>query len=145
METLKLKYESTKQAITSLREVVNLINQKNKILTLEFIDTETERKIMRDSLIQRFEYSVDTLWKYLKEYLLQIKGITQNSPKPIFRSCLQANLVNTQETEKLIEMVDDRNLTTHTYKEDLANTISEHIPAYLNLMEKLLQESKKDF
>lgn len=145
METLKLKYESAKSAITSLKEIIKLTDQKKQILTLEFIDPEVERKILRDSTIQRFEYSVDTLWKYLKEYLLQIKGITQNSPKPVFRSCLQANLVSAQETEKLMEMVDDRNLTTHTYKEDLANTISEHIPTYLNLMEKLLQESKKDF
>lgn len=145
METLKLKYESAKKAIASLKEIIELTNQKKQILTLEFINPEVERKILRDSTIQRFEYSVDTLWKYLKEYLLQIKGITQNSPKPIFRNCLQANLATEKDVEKLIEMVDDRNLTTHTYKEDLANTISEHIPAYLNLMEKLLQESKKDF
>ena len=145
METLKIKYELTKKSIDSLKEIINMITEHKKVLHLDFVDAEKEQKVLRDSLIQRFEYSVDTLWNYLKEYFLEIKGVKQDSPKPIFRQCLKSGLTKEEETEKLLLMVDDRNLTTHTYKEELANEIAKNIPQYFELMEKVLEESKKDF
>jgi hypothetical protein len=39
-------------------------------------------------------------------------------------------------------MVDDRNLTSHTYKEALAEKIASRIPAYCKIMEKLLAKTK---
>jgi hypothetical protein len=74
MDNLKFKYESTKKSIQGLRQVITILDTKQQTMPL-LIDAQTNRQILRDSLIQRFEYSVDTLWKYLKHYLVQTRGI----------------------------------------------------------------------
>ena len=142
MEGLDLKYESATKALASLKELVDIIEKEEKILHLDFIDREKLLKILRDSLIQRFEYSVDTLWKYLKEYLFIEKGISLASPKPIFRSCLTIGLLNKSDVEDLLDMVNDRNSTSHGYNEDYAEKISKKIPGYCFLIEKLLEAAK---
>ena len=37
-------------------------------------------------------------------------------------------------------MLDDRNLTSHTYVEELAESIASHIPAYSKNIEKVMQQ-----
>ena len=39
-------------------------------------------------------------------------------------------------------MTDDRNLTAHTYIEAVAETIYNRLPAYLTLMERLMEAIK---
>ncbi|MFC1894494.1 hypothetical protein ACFLYH_00930 [Candidatus Dependentiae bacterium] len=41
-------------------------------------------------------------------------------------------------------MVDARNLTTYTYKEELANNITKNIPEYQKLMSKILEITAQD-
>lgn len=77
-----------------------------------------------------------------KEFLFEDRGVKHDSPKSVFRACHAVGLITASETEILIEMIDDRNLTTHTYKEDLAERISKKIPDYGKLMEKLLKAAK---
>ena len=42
--------------------------------------------IIRDATIQRFEYTFEALWKFLKEYLKEKEGIVSNSPKACFKN-----------------------------------------------------------
>ena len=142
MKELIFKYESAKKALSTLKELIDIIEKEEKILHFDFVDKETILKIFRDSLIQRFEYSVDTLWKYLKEFLFTEKGIDFASPKPIFRACLTVGLVNKNDVELLIDMVNDRNSTSHGYNEDQAEIISKKILVYYPLIEKLLDAAK---
>jgi len=145
METLKLKYEVAKKSLESLNRLLNLREQEQKISFCEFVTEEMKKEMflaLRDSLIQRFEYSVDTLWKYIKEYLTTKKGIIQTHPKPIFRECFKAKLASEKEIEDLIRMIDSRNITSHAYKESIAEEISNKIPTYYKLMKKLLDVSK---
>lgn len=93
--------------------------------------------IVRDSAIQRFEYTFEIVWKSLKEYLKINEGIICNSPKSCFREAFNSHLLTEEETIKALEMTDDRNLTSHTYHEDLADAIYLKIPAYYNLMKQL--------
>ena len=96
--------------------------------------------IVRDASIQRFEYSFESLWKLLKGYLEQQEGIVCNSPKSCFREALLVGLLSAEETEMCLAMTDDRNLTSHTYIETLADTIYRNLPAYLAVMQKLLAQ-----
>lgn len=94
--------------------------------------------IVRDASIQRFEYSFESLWKLLKAYLDQYEGIVCNSPKRCFREALKVGLLSVQEAETCLVMTDDRNLTSHTYIEAVAEAIYGKIPSYLNVMNSLL-------
>jgi hypothetical protein len=41
--------------------------------------------IVRDATIQRFEYTFEGLWKFLKEYLNEREDVIANSPQGCFR------------------------------------------------------------
>lgn len=94
--------------------------------------------IVRDASIQRFEYSFESLWKLLKAYLDQYEGIVCNSLKRCFREALKVGLLSVQEAETCLVMTDDRNLTSHTYIEAVAEAIYGKIPSYLDVMNSLL-------
>ena len=40
-------------------------------------------------------------------------------------------------------MVDDRNMTSHTYKEEIARMLYQKIAVYCSLMEKILSEMER--
>ena len=137
MEKIKLKYNYAKKALVKLKEVV---------LKLDEIEhkrsTHQNYQILRDSVIKRFEMSLDTFWKYLKVYLEVKKGIVINSPKMIFRECYKNSLMDEEETKLFLKMVDSRNMAAHGYHEEVAEEIASDIPGYYNLMKKLVDITK---
>jgi nucleotidyltransferase substrate binding protein (TIGR01987 family) len=108
--------------------------------SLEDIQLSKFSEVTRDAAIQRFEYTVEAVWKYLQLYLREKEGIDCYSPKSCFREAKNAGLVDEDEAVQALEMVDDRNLTSHTYHEGVAQNIYEKLPAHVSLMEKLLKE-----
>ncbi|HMK33396.1 MAG TPA: HI0074 family nucleotidyltransferase substrate-binding subunit [Nitrosopumilaceae archaeon] len=95
---------------------------------------------MRDSLIQRFEYCTDLFWKLTKIYLRDIEklDIALQSPRGIIREAVKARVLSEQEGDECMDMVEARNKTSHTYHEEMADEIAHAIPAYYELMKKLL-------
>lgn len=94
----------------------------------------------RDATIQRFEFTLEAVWKLAQLYLRQAEGLEIASPKGVMRACFQANLLTEQEASTAIDMVDARNLTVHTYNEPLAIQIFSQLPAYFELLTKLVNK-----
>jgi nucleotidyltransferase substrate binding protein (TIGR01987 family) len=86
-------------------------------------------------MIQRFEYSTEAFWKYLKAYLSMEHNLSANSPREVIRTGLRAKLYGEEISKELLQMLDDRNLTSHTYVEKLAETIAGRIPSYCKVMQ----------
>lgn len=122
MERLKVRYEDAKKAIGTLREI---LQQPFSI-------------IVRDAAIQRFEYTFEAFWKFIKEYLRIKEGIICNSPKSCFREVFTVGIMKEEETIKFLEMTDDRNMTSHTYKEEVAQIIYGKLKEYSKLMEDII-------
>ena len=98
---------------------------------------------LRDSIIQRFEYCCDLFWKYLRDYLarkMKIK-VEVTRPKPVYKECRDVKLISLEEYKICVSLLEDRNITSHGYHEDLAEEISEHIPKYYELMNAILQRT----
>ena len=91
-------------------------------------------------MIQRFEYSTEAFWKFLKAYLLTEHNLSANSPRDVIRTGLKAKLFSEEISKELLQMLDDRNLTSHTYVEELAESIAGRIPAYSNNMENTMNQ-----
>jgi len=123
LEKLKKKIQDAKKAILSLEEIL----------------TEKYSKIVRDATIQRFEYTFEVAWKLLKEYLYHKEGIVCNSPKSCFREAFSVGLLNEEETLLFIQMTDDRNLTSHTYDEEIAENLYKKIKNYYALLKSLIE------
>jgi nucleotidyltransferase substrate binding protein (TIGR01987 family) len=128
MERLKQRIETADNALTTLEQVL-LIDQPSSI--------------ERDASIQRFEYSFEAQWKLAKQYLRDFEGIDSGSPKGVIRSCHEAGVLNEEETIKALEMVDDRNLTSHTYNEELAEEIYKRLAGYSTLLRKWWRSIKE--
>ena len=124
MGTLRQRLESCRQALDTLDEA----------LQMPF------SIIVRDGTIQRFEYSFESIWKLLKVYLAEYEGIICSSPKQCFREALNTNLLTAEEAADCLAMTDDRNMTSHTYIEAVAEAIYQKLPRYASLMRKLLTQ-----
>ncbi|MCL5436935.1 MAG: nucleotidyltransferase substrate binding protein [Candidatus Dependentiae bacterium] len=135
MAQLKLtkKLETLRAALETLQESVS--DKKES----EHYD-EKRYAQYRDSLIQRFEYCTDLLWKILKSYL-QVKygSVPVPAPKPVFKEAYSLGILSDCETELFLEMIDARNTTSHIYKEEFAEALSRSIPNFYRAMATLLQ------
>lgn len=107
--------------------------------TFESILSEPFSEIVRDATIQRFEYSFEVCWKALKEYLNEEEGIVCNSPKSCFRSAFQSGLLSEKEAGMTLKMTDERNLTSHTYIEEIAQRVYEQAPEFAGLMRGIIE------
>lgn len=102
------------------------------------LEETLEDEITRDAAIQRFEYSFEAVWKTLQRYLRVQEGIQVGSPKGVVRSAFQVGLLNEEDTEKALLMVDDRNLTVHTYNRDLAISLTARLRDHAVVMRRWL-------
>ena len=121
------------------------IQQFEKAVTrLEEVLDAPETDIVRDSAIQRFEFTLDISWKMIKAFLDEEKGIICVSPKECFREAYRQSIIDYD--EDWIKFVDMRNETVHTYDEDIAERIYSQLPEALSHFEKLLGivKSKKE-
>lgn len=87
-----------------------------------------EHRAHIDATIQRFEFTIELFWKLLKA-ILEYKGINVQYPKDVLKEAYQGDLID-HETVWL-NMMQDRNLTSHTYDENLADKIYQHIQSYV--------------
>ncbi len=122
MEGLTLRLESCRRALCTLDEILRMPADAT----------------VCDASIQRFAYSFASPWKLLKAHLDQHDGIVCDSPKRCFREALKVGLLSVQDAETCLTMTDDRNLTSHTYIEAVAEAIYGKLPHFLAVMNKLL-------
>lgn len=94
----------------------------------------------RDGVIQRFEFTAELAWKTAREYLISENVIDINSPKSVMREAYNNNLI--ADDNGWLQILQDRNSTSHIYDEDDANDIykriiTSHIRLFDDLADKL--------
>lgn len=113
---------------------------KKALLALEEVACiEQPSTVERDAAIQRFEFTFEAVWKAAKLMLYESEGIDVGSPKGVIRACREIGLYDEKDTILALQMVDDRNLTTHTYNEALAIEIYRKLASYAPLLKKWLK------
>lgn len=91
-----------------------------------------ELSTLKDGVIQRFEFTLELSWKILKTYLVNEGIDCVNTPKSVMREAYKAGIIKSGEI--WIEMIDDRNLTSHIYSQSMADDI------YLRITKKYFKE-----
>lgn len=107
-------------------------------VTLAEVLREPRSPIIRDASIQRFEYTFEAIWKAAQLYLREIESLDVGSPKAAIRASLQTGLLSEKDAREALAMADDRNLTVHTYNEDLADQIYSRLAPYSHLLDRWL-------
>lgn len=119
----KYSYEKLKNAFDKLDEGAKIADDE----------------LYKDGVIQRFEFTFELLWKTLKIYL-ENQGIIVRSPRESFKEAFKFNLI---EDEKVfLDMLKDRNGTTHIYDKETAESIFnriklDYIPVIKGMLKKL--------
>lgn len=128
MNKCRQKYQNCNKALNKLIEL-----QDQKTINSD---------ILRDALIQRFEFTLELVWKFLKVYL-EDQGIQNiNSPKSVLKAAFAEILISDEDI--WLSMLKDRNLTSHIYDEKTAIEISERIVnKYIDTFDELLKKMKE--
>ena len=101
-----------KNALERLKEAI----EESKIINSSTI---------KDGVIQRFEFTLELSWKAMK-YFLNSEGLTEaKAPRSTIRTGFNNEII--QNAKLWIDMIEDRNLTTHTYSQSTSDEIYEKI------------------
>lgn len=90
----------------------------------EALAEPSANSLIVDGTIQRFEFVIELFWKTFKRFLAH-EGIQTKTPRESLQQAYQTGWID-DETAWL-EMLRDRNRTSHVYDEEMANAIYERI------------------
>lgn len=123
-----------KQRFENFDKSYKLLNKYAK----QPITTELERA----GIIQFFEMTFELAWKVLKDYL-EAQEYLVKSPRETVKQAFQIGLIDNGHV--WMDALSNRNLTTHTYDEELANKMTnEIITMYLPELDKMYEKLSKE-
>ncbi|MCL2002253.1 nucleotidyltransferase substrate binding protein [Candidatus Saccharibacteria bacterium] len=109
MEKVNYKFEQLRSASARLDEALLMPDSAIKV----------------DAVIQRFEFTTELFWKFLKELLESNKVEAGHFPLDVIRAAKERAILAAD--EKWADLIRDRNLTSHTYNEEKAQEIYSNI------------------
>jgi nucleotidyltransferase substrate binding protein (TIGR01987 family) len=116
--------------LTSLRA-----SFERALARLDDVLAQPRDEYMRDSAIQRFEFTFELFWKALKARC-EADGVRVSSPREALRGGFQLGLL--PDDEAIFRMLEDRNLTSHTYNETVADGIYSRLAEHARRMRAVL-------
>ena len=122
------RFENYKKALGQLLNAFDL-HQQRPLTDLE-----------KQGFIQAFEFTHELAWNVLKDYVEYTGGQTLIGSRDTTREAFQKNLILNGDT--WMEMIKNRNLTSHTYNENtsqmiIKNIVDLYVPAFIQLSEKM--------
>ncbi|MDE6258780.1 MAG: nucleotidyltransferase substrate binding protein [Muribaculaceae bacterium] len=117
------RLENYSKALRKLEEAVEIVNQNFDSPNID---------LLKEGLIQRFEFTHELAWKVMKDYL-EYQGYSDiKGSRDAFRKSLAVGII---ESPLWIDSIQTRNITSHTYDEEISNTVIEKvISVYFPLM-----------
>jgi len=88
----------------------------------------------RDAAIQRFEFTFELTWKNLA-HAVRGEGLDCASPRLAFRAAVGLGWIG--DDMLWLDMLEDRNRTTHTYEEATAEEIHARLSSYASAIAEL--------
>ena len=117
-------------------DIQPLISARN---LLKNIIKEAENEYEYMGAVQAFEICYELAWSTLKKVLI-LHGKESYSPRDVFRKAYLAGLVNNFDT--WVSYLDTRNLTVHTYNEDVLYEVWKILPKFLKDLDLLIKKIK---
>lgn len=100
------------QSIANLRQALDRLQ--------EALNEPTTNALAIDGTIQRFEFVIELYWKTLRR-LLSLHGIQTGTPRDAISEAFRAGWIGNETA--WLEMLRDRNETSHIYNENMARRI----------------------
>lgn len=99
--------------------------------------------LMRDGVIQRFEFTMDLCWKLLQRYLKEVVQVDEasiRSKKDLFREAARIKII--ADAEAWIGHYEARNETSHVYDTERAEKVFNRVPQFFEDAKHLLEQLK---
>ena len=93
--------------------------------------SQPKTEFLRDASIQRFELAFEMFWKTLKA-VAEESGLQPVAPRDSLRAGFSLGVLD--EDAAFFRMIEDRNLTSHAYRLEMAERIYSRLPQYAALM-----------
>ena len=132
---MSLELESLRKAIGALGDLLAVGEDHRRMERF----TEVERNGLRAGVIQYFEFTYELSWNSIKRWLQENRdpSITVGATRRhIFRIAAREGLIH--DPKGWMEYTNARNLTSHTYKEEIAERVYGEVPAFLRASRQLL-------
>ena len=111
-----LSIQSFERAVERLKEAVE----------------QAKDELDKDGTIQRFEFTVELLWKTLKT-ILEYQGVDCKTPRNCIKEAFKAGIID--DDEIILDMLEDRNRSSHIYSSKMSEEIFQRIKnVYLNYL-----------
>ena len=104
---------------------------------------DPDNELLRDGVIQRFEYTMDLSWKMIQRYLKHIAQVEESAirtKKDLFREAGRLGLITN--VEAWFGYYEARNETSHTYDPQIAESVFEQAELFLPDAVSLLEALK---
>lgn len=92
----------------------------------EFLATPITEERDKAGIIQAFEFSFELCWKCIQKIVID-HNKSVGSPKQAFQAAFELGWIKEDEQKDWLDMVNDRNLTSHTYKQAIADQVLNRI------------------
>lgn len=99
---------------------------------------------IRNGQVQKFEFSVELLWKTLKIFLLDVHGVDAPSPKMVIKEFYNLGYGDATLYEMLLQAVNMRNELAHVYNKALFETHYLRIIELRSVLNQALAMLKQD-
>jgi len=131
MGGLKKRYKAACRTVITVSEALELLVERK--------DTESY-DVVRDSVIKRFEYTLDTFWKFFTGYMQEecAYEFDNISPRETIRGIYTQGLIDEVECDILLACVTARNRSAHAYNEEMADGLIKKIPTFNKTMQTIL-------
>lgn len=134
------------QRLNNYRKALNRLTQAVRIVAGQMGSEEEIDDLLKEGLIQRFEYTHELAWKVMKDYA-EYQGYTDiRGSRDAIRKAFEMGLIT---DKRWMESIEDRNMTSHNYDDDTAEEIYEAIvniyhPLFLSFEEKMIRLSSME-
>ncbi|MCK5655189.1 MAG: nucleotidyltransferase substrate binding protein [Candidatus Aureabacteria bacterium] len=104
---------------------------------------DSDDDLLQSGCIQTYEFTFELAWNTLKDYLEEQGFINIKSPSGAIRQAFNSGYI--KNAELWLKALKDRNLTSHTYNESVADKVIKDIrETYYFLLRDLYLELKKE-
>ncbi|WP_297456534.1 nucleotidyltransferase substrate binding protein [Persephonella sp.] len=125
-----------------LRKLTQSEKAFEKLKEIESLADELEKEILYEVSAKRFEYTFESLWKTIKVFLEEEKGIGCNSPMDCFKQFYKTMNLDEQYEDKIPKTVRFRNEIVHIYDYETAEFIYHNledivVPLFGEIIDKI--------
>ena len=116
---------------------VKISNYRKALRQLEeYMAMPVENNRDRSGIIQAFEFTFEAFIKSC-QWLAQSRGADCRFPRDALEAAIELELLDQEDEEGALQMLADRNITSHLYEESLAQSVFERVVSiYLPLFRK---------